>query len=42
MEEWKSERIENSEMMKKWDDRKDFNFSHFYLVVSGKIEGWKK
>ena len=25
-----------------WEDRKNFNFSHFCLVGSGKIEGWKK
>ena len=29
-------------MMKKWEDRKSFIFSHFYLVGSGKVEGWKK
>ena len=28
--------------MKKWEDRKDFNFFPFCLVGSGKVEGWKK
>ena len=28
--------------MEKLEDRKDFNFSHFYLVESGKVEGRKK
>ena len=27
---------------KLWEDRKDFNFSHFCLVGSGKVERWKK
>ena len=35
-------KIENSGMMEKWDDKKYFNFSHFSLVGSGKVEGWKK
>jgi len=39
---WKSERVENGERMKKWNDRKYFNFFPFCLVGSGKIEGWKK
>ena len=42
LEEWKSGRIENGGRMKKWEDRKDFNFSHFCLVRSRKVEGWKK
>ena len=29
-------------MMEKWEDRKDFIFSHFYLDRSEKVEGWKK
>ena len=28
--------------VEKWEDRKNFIFSHFCLVGSGKIEGWKK
>ena len=28
--------------MEKWENRKNFNFSHFYLVGSGKVEGYKK
>ena len=28
--------------MKKWDDRKDFNFSHFYLIGSEKSGGMEK
>ena len=28
--------------MEKLEDRKDFNFSHFCLVGSGKVEGKKK
>ena len=27
--------------MKKWENRKNFNLSHFCLVESEKIEGWK-
>ena len=38
----KSERIENGERMEMWEDRKDFIFSPFCLVGSGKVEGWKK
>ena len=34
-----SERIENGEMMEKWENRKDFNFSHFCLVDSKKVGG---
>ena len=30
--------IENGGRMKKWDDRKDFNFPPFCLVGSGKVE----
>ena len=36
---WKSGRIENCGMMKKWENRKYFIFSHFCLVGSGKVEG---
>ena len=36
LEGWKSGRIE------KWEDRKYFNFSHFCLIGSEKVEGWKK
>ena len=28
--------------VEKWENRKYFNFSHFCLVVSEKVEGWKK
>ena len=42
LEVWKSGRIENGGRMEKWEDRKDFNFPHFCLVRSGKVEGWKK
>ena len=28
--------------VEKWEDRKYFNFSHFCLVGSEKVEGWKK
>ena len=28
--------------VEKWEDRKDFNFPHFCLVESEKVEGWKK
>ena len=42
LERWKSERIENDGRMKMWENRKDFNFSLFCLVGSGKVEGWKK
>ena len=41
-EKWKSERIENGEKMEKLRDRKDFIFSPFCLVESGKVKGWKK
>ena len=34
--------IENGEMMEKWEDIKDFNFSSFCLVGSEKVEKWKK
>ena len=27
--------------MEKWKDRKDFSFSHFYLVGSGKVSLYK-
>ena len=42
LKEWKSRRIENVRRMKKWENIKDFNFSHFYLVESEKVEEWKK
>ena len=28
--------------MEKWDDRKYFNLSHFCLIGSEKVKGWKK
>ena len=28
--------------VKKWEDRKDFNFSLFCLVGSEKVQRWKK
>ena len=37
-----SGRIENYERMEKWESRKDFNFSHFCLIRSGKMKKWKK
>ena len=42
LEGWKSGMIENDGRMKKWEDRKDFNFPPFCLVGSEKVEGWKK
>ena len=30
--------MENGGRIEKWKDRKDFNFSHFCLVGSGKVE----
>ena len=39
LEGWKSGRIKNGGRMEKWEDRKDFIFSHFCLVGSGKVEG---
>ena len=42
LERWKNGRRENDGMMEKWEDRKDFNFSHFCLVGSEKVKGWKK
>ena len=36
LEEWQSVRIENFRMMKKQENRKDFNFLHFCLVRSEK------
>jgi len=42
LEEWKSGKIENCEMMEKWENRKDFNFPHFCLVRIEKVERWKK
>ena len=32
LKEWKSRRIENGGRMEKWENIKDFNFSHFRLV----------
>ena len=37
-----NKKIENGGRMEKWEGRKYFNFSHFYLVRSGKMKGWKK
>ena len=34
--------VEKWEDRKWWEDRKDFNLSHFCLVESEKVEGWKK
>ena len=42
LEGWKSWRIENGGRMEKREVGKDFIFSHSCLVVSGKVEGWKK
>ena len=42
LEMWKSERIKNDGRMEKWKDRKNFNLSHFCLVGSKKVKGWKK
>ena len=42
LEGWKSERTENGRRMEKCEDRKIFNLSHFCLVGSGKVKGWKK
>ena len=39
---WKSERIKNCGRMEKWNDRKYFNLSHFCLIGSEKVKGWKK
>ena len=41
MEGWKSGKIENGAKIEKLENRKDFNF-FFFLVVSGKVEVWKK
>ena len=38
---WKSRKIENCGKLEKWKDIRGFNFSHFCLVESGKVEGWK-
>ena len=35
-------RVEKWEDKKWWEDRKDFIFSPFCLVGSGKVKGWKK
>ena len=42
LEGWKSKRIKYGQRMEKWKDRKNFNFPHFCLVGSGKMEIWKK
>ena len=42
LEGWKCGRIENSGRVEKWEDKIFFNFPHFCLVGSGKVEGWKK
>ena len=39
VERWKSERIENWERMKKWEDRRDFSFPRLCLV--GRMEKWR-
>ena len=39
VERWKSERIENGERMKKWEDRRDFSFPRLCLV--GRVEKWR-
>ena len=39
VERWESRKIENGRRMGKWENRKDFNFSHFYLIKSKKVEG---
>ena len=36
---WKSGKIENEEMMEKWEDRKDFSFPRLCLV--GRVEKWR-
>ena len=36
LEKWKSEMIENGEWMKKWEDRRDFNF-----IICDWLERWK-
>ena len=36
------EGVEKLEDRKQWEYRKDFSFSHFCLVESEKVEGWKK
>ena len=35
-------RVQLVRRVEKWEDRKYFNFPHFCLVRSGKVEGWKK
>ena len=42
LEGWKSRLIKNGGRMEKWKDKEDFNLSHFCLVGSEKVEGWKK
>ena len=39
LEGWKSWKIENGERVEKWEDIKNFDFSHFCLVESEKVEG---
>ena len=34
--------IKNRERIEKWENRRDFSFSHLCLVSGGKVEGWKK
>ena len=34
--------IVNGEGIKKWENRRDFNFSYLHLVGSGKVERLKK
>ena len=42
MEKLKSRRIKTGGRIEKWKDKQNFNFSHFYLVGSEKVEGVKK
>ena len=39
--EYKSRRIENENMMKMWEDKRNFNFLSWCLVESGKVEDVK-
>ena len=36
---WRSRRIENTERIEKWEDRKDFSFFHLCLVRE--VEKWR-
>ena len=38
LREWKNERIENTERIEKWEDKKYFSFSSLCLV--GMVEKW--